>query len=175
MKVLAIRHLKTPWNLAGKLQGTKDISIADPSEEDLALVNQNKKQLESLSGKFLVITSSLQRTQETAKIYGFDQFTVEPLVKELDFGKYEGTSKQEMIEQEPHWKDSVKSTSLELEVQDLAQRVEAFVRDYQKYERVLLFSHGAFIRALMAYAAHGDIDKMNQFEVPNNEIVEVEL
>ncbi|MDF3073345.1 MAG: histidine phosphatase family protein [Alphaproteobacteria bacterium] len=92
MTLLAvIRHGPTEWNAARKLQGMSDIPL---SAEGRALVATWKLPEEFRPWRFL--SSPLERAQETAKLLGAQTLMVEPLLREMSFGEWEGFTVKEL-------------------------------------------------------------------------------
>lgn len=173
MIIYAIRHLPTPWNEKGVLQGSKDISISPPTQEVLEEINavvleSNIRNIE-FDGIFC---SPLKRTLETGRLYGFNP-TIEPLIKEINFRSFEGLPKKTLIEvSENKWISSPTNSILKMEVLELKNQIETFLLKFDgKGKKYLIFSHGAFIRGLTAIVKNNNIDLMNSFHIGNNEMV----
>ncbi len=172
MQLYAIRHLPTAWNQAGKLQGSNDIDILPISEIDQIDIDQNKNALKNIDFD-VVLVSSLKRTHQTAKAYGFKVFQFEPLIDELNFGKYEGVQKAEMLlDLGSSWYDNAKSITLGESLVDFENRLISFKEKYQD-KSVLLFAHGAVLRGLKAISNCGNINEMNTEDVKNNSLVQI--
>lgn len=93
MKIYLIRHGQTSLNKAGVYYGMTDCSLSEVGIKQMEslrekLVAGRSGDLQSLER---VYTSPLQRCQQTAKIL-FDEstLTMEPLIREMDFGLWEG-------------------------------------------------------------------------------------
>ena len=178
MKIIAIRHLPTIWNTKGRIQGKKNIDIIPPNqiqnikiEENLQeyFFNYNKKQ-------DIIVCSELIRTQSTARAYGIYSYRIEPLLNEFDFGQLEGTNKKNIDSQlHGNWINNPKEVHLGEHIQDLQARVIKFVKVYYKYNRVYIFGHGAWIRALVAIFKHNDLNTMNKIQICNGDIVELKI
>ena len=83
--ILLIRHGKTSWNAAKKLQGRRDIPLSD---EGRTLLEKNV--LPDEFSQFKWISSPLVRAQQTAKILGAKDLTIEERLVEMDWGDWEG-------------------------------------------------------------------------------------
>ncbi|MEH6402353.1 MAG: histidine phosphatase family protein [Sneathiella sp.] len=83
--ILLIRHGKTSWNAAKKLQGRRDIPLSDAGRQ---LLEKNVIPDEFLNFKW--VSSPLIRAQETAKILGAKDPDIEDLLVEMDWGEWEG-------------------------------------------------------------------------------------
>ncbi len=169
MELLLIRHLPTEWNKSGLLQGSQDISLLSVFDEDLAIIEENKQMINSFHPE-IVVASQLKRTQQTALHYGFPNPFIEPLLNELNFGKYEGIEKKHLLEVK-EWISDPKSLILGERLSDFEKRIIRFLNKYDHYTRILVFGHGAWIRALLSLNRIGSIKEMNRIEVYNNELI----
>ncbi len=174
MELLVIRHLPTKYNSNGILQGCLDIDIDPPSQEQLLRITENQRKIRQVGPIDKVLCSSLNRTAQTALAYGYDEKACirEPLLNELDFGCYEGRPRQEMWDAlgEAWWR-SPEDLVLGEPVLALQQRITGLLEKYDQAERLLLFSHGAWTRALLSYSQIGDIKDMNRMTVNNNDML----
>lgn len=169
MSLYLIRHLPTRWNQEKKLQGSKDISIIRPDKNTVKVINENKKELESVQFDYVLI-SELKRTRETAISYGYCDAVVEPLINELNFGEFEGQPKETMLAQVGEdWYRSATNITLGERLKDFENRINNFLIKYRG-SSVLVFAHGAVIRAILALDTYGSIDKMNAKTIENNSL-----
>lgn len=169
MQLLLIRHLPTKWNKLGLLQGSQDIPLLPVINEDLEKLEENKKMISTFHPE-IVVASGLKRTQQTALNYGFHKPIIEPLLNELNFGKYEGIEKKHLVEVK-EWTTDPKSLTLGEHLSDFEKRIIRFLNKYDHYTRILVFGHGAWIRALLSLNRVGSIQEMNQVAVHNNELI----
>lgn len=168
MIVTLIRHLPTKWNLDGKLQGKKDIPILPITPVIDREIEQNLQHIRSLSTPELVLASTLQRTQQTAKAYGYVA-KVEPLLDELDFGSFEGRLKQELIEAcGNQWFVNPKQSLLSTQIIHLEKQIHSFLEKYSIEQHLLVFGHGSWIRAFVSILETGNIHSMNKRQLKNN-------
>jgi broad specificity phosphatase PhoE len=164
-----IRHLPTPWNLEKKLQGSKDISITTPDKKTLEKIQQNLQEFKALDFDHILV-SQLKRTLETAAHYGYLNVEVEPLINELNFGKFEGESKTKMLsEVGDNWYKDATKVSLGETLLNFEQRLKLFNKKYENKD-VLVFAHGAVTRALVALSEKNTIKEMNTIDIPNNSL-----
>lgn len=168
MQITVIRHLPTEWNKKTWLQGRKDIGLSQVSEELLKGIADNRMRLKKLAPFDLVLASTLQRTHQTANLYGFE-YEIEGLLDELNFGPFEGVPKNMLIEKYGDvWFENPKELVLGESINNLEKRIELFLNKYQTYRNILAFGHGSWIRAMISYVNYGDINQMNKLEVVNN-------
>ncbi|MEW8988084.1 MAG: phosphoglycerate mutase family protein [Bacillus sp. (in: firmicutes)] len=171
MHITLIRHLPTKWNKDNKLQGRKDIEITEVSEDFQKKIEANKLLLKAFAPFDIVLASTLKRTHQTAKLYGYVPET-EGLLDELDFGPFEGVSKEKLMTvHNGKWIDSPRELVLGESLVDFEKRVISFLDKYQDYTNLLIFGHGSWIRAIVSYHHYGDINKMNKMIVENNQCI----
>ena len=113
MKFILTRHSTTEWNSAGRIQGHTDIPL---DQQGKAEAEQLAKALSGL-GINLIVSSDLKRSSETAQIV--NKVLAVPLqldkrLREGSFGKIEGLTKQQAIEQfgslvAPNWEDQYRA------------------------------------------------------------------
>lgn len=170
--ILAIRHLQTHKNQIGVLQGLMDTSIAPIATEDHRRISLNKVVIEKFQPIDAVYCSTLCRTRQTANVYGFDKYITTPLLNELDFGRFENAPKQKMVDAlEPSWTVQPRSLILGEPLVSLEARILLFLAEQPNYKTILLFGHGAWLRALLSISLQGNIDMMNRISISNNEIL----
>ncbi|WP_334174685.1 histidine phosphatase family protein [Pseudoxanthobacter sp.] len=106
-----VRHGQTDWNAEGRLQGQHDIPLNDLGREQAARngaamrVHFHDNALDPAA--FLWLASPLGRSRETMEILrrgmGLDPaaYTVVPALRELTFGRWEGSTLPELKAREP--------------------------------------------------------------------------
>lgn len=174
MEITVIRHLPTEWNKNHKLQGYRDIKILPITESDQKEISENLKILKGQTFDY-VLCSTLKRTQETAELYGYEP-KAEPLLNELDFGPFEGLSKEQLINRYGEtWIENPKEITLGESLINLENRIISFLGKYKDSSSLLVFGHGSWIRALKSYYQYGHINNMNKTIVKNNECISLEF
>ncbi|MEH7387219.1 phosphoglycerate mutase family protein [Bacillus sp. JJ1521] len=174
MELTLIRHLPTEWNVKGVLQGSRDIPILEVSNANKEEIEKNKPMLKQQYS--LILTSALTRTQQTARAYGYENYEIEPLLDELHFGEFEGKEKTLLIETYKNkWFANPREIVLGERIVDLETRILAFLEKYKDYESILVFGHGSWIRACLSYHGFGNVNKMNQLEIKNNQLIMIEV
>lgn len=174
MEITLIRHLPTEWNRKQKLQGKKDIPLLPISEKERIEINKNLEIINTQSYDY-VLSSNLIRTKQTADLYGFTP-TPEPLLNELDFGPFEGKSKEELLQKHGvQWIENPVILNLGESVLNLENRINLFLDKYKEASSILAFGHGSWIRACKSYFKYGHINHMNKIIVRNNECISLEF
>jgi probable phosphoglycerate mutase len=101
----------------------------------------------------------MQRARRTAELAGFADPEIAPLLKEVDYGRYEGLTSKEIHESDPDWevyKDG--SPGGETPAQ-IYSRAGDFIElaTTGGAERVLAFAHGHILRAVAVAWIKADI------------------
>lgn len=161
MKFILTRHTSTDWNSIGRIQGQADIRLSP----------QGKAEAEELAGLLsglginFIVSSDLKRASETAEI--ISALLVVPLqletrLRECSFGKVEGLTKQQAIEQygpsmAPNLEDQHRAYDFRLfegEHRDgvLARHIEVLksLASEKPNSNVLLVGHGRGLCTLLA-------------------------
>lgn len=161
MKFILTRHTTTEWNSAGRIQGQTDISLSARGKTE---AEQLAKLLSGLGINFIV-SSDLKRASETAEIV--NALLAVPLqldgrLRECSFGKVEGLTKQQAIEQygpsiAPNWEDQHHAYDFRQfggEHRDdvLARHIEALnsLASEKLDSTILLVGHGRGLSTLLA-------------------------
>lgn len=175
MQITFIRHLATEWNKKQKLQGRQDLNILPITETDKEKILLNKQKLETFSPFDYVLASTLKRTKQTAKLYGYDP-KIDPLLDELDFGPFEGLSKKHIfLTYGTIWFEQPSYLFLGEPIARLEERIKAFLNKYKDGENILAFGHGSWIRAFLSYHQFGHINEMNKITVENNDCITIQI
>jgi probable phosphoglycerate mutase len=96
-----------------------------------------------------VFSSPMQRATRTAELAGFPAPQLTPLLREVDYGEYEGMTTKAIRETNPDWelyKDG--SPGGETPAQIYARALDFINLASAAGGRVLAFSHGHFLRAV---------------------------
>ena len=99
----------------------------------------------------VVFSSPLQRAKRTAELAGFPTPQLTPLLREVDYGEYEGMTTKAIRASRPGWelyKDG--SPGGDTPSQIYARAMEFINLASGAGGRVLAFSHGHFLRVLAA-------------------------
>lgn len=171
MQITLIRHLPTEWNHKQKLQGKRDIELSSVTKVFQKGIAHNKEILKKISPFDIVLASTLKRTHQTAFLYGYNPET-EGLLDELDFGPFEGLSREKLIETHGNkWFESPKELVLGESLTHFEERITLFLEKYKEVSNILVFGHGSWIRAIISYHQFGDINNMNKISVKNNDCI----
>ncbi len=147
-QVYLARHGETAWSVMGQHTGRSDLPLTPKGE-------RNARRLrDRLSGLSFtrVWTSPLQRAARTCELAGFGAVAnSDPDLAEWNYGEYEGKTTAEIQRQRPGWELFRDGCPGGESLADVAARAEhVLVRIRASEGRMLLFSHGHFLRVLAA-------------------------
>ncbi|MGV9851085.1 histidine phosphatase family protein [Streptomyces sp. NPDC003442] len=98
-ELLLVRHGETEWSRSHK----------HTSWTDLPLTPRGEEQARALRGPLaarkigLILVSPMDRAVRTARLAGLEDLTVEPDLREWDYGGYEGVTTDEIHRTRPDW------------------------------------------------------------------------
>ncbi|MEA2119233.1 histidine phosphatase family protein [Halovibrio sp. HP20-50] len=159
VELVAVRHGITAWNLERRYQGQQDIPLLFPDAEDGLLALRDALVDERFDA---IYSSDLNRCQQTlawAEVAKANvPLSLEPRLRELDFGEYEGKVYDE-LKYLPHYRAWIDSVG-ELQIPggesagQLRERLDAWLHDLavnaraDGHKKVLAVTHGGVIREL---------------------------
>ncbi len=142
------RHGNTAWTHTGQHTGLTDLPLTSDGERNAVRLGERMKGMKFAK----VFTSPLQRASRTCELSGFGAGAeTDPDLVEWNYGKYEGLTSAQILEQRPDWdlfRDGVPGGESLEQIGERADRVVERVR--RVTGDVLLFSSGHFIRVLTA-------------------------
>ncbi len=169
MKLIIIRHGKTEWNTLKKAAGQVDIPL---NETGIEQAKETKEKLKNIPID-IIITSPLIRAKQTAEIINEDRnvpIIVDNRAIERDLGVYEGMPNSEEIFNEIRYYTKNVPVKNGEDCKTYTKRVFDFlddvIKEYKnKYENVLICSHGFFLRSAGWY--------FNGVPTENEEVVRI--
>lgn len=153
MKIYLIRHGETDWNRELRLQGREDIALNERGRQQ---ARQCGKAIKTLKVD-MIVSSPLQRAEETAKIIGESlgshQIIVDSDIIERDFGEASGMTYQEKNKKY----ENQKIPGFEEKEVLLTRMVRALNKYQAAYPNghVLMVSHGGTINAVLSLISNG--------------------
>jgi broad specificity phosphatase PhoE len=145
-EVYLARHGETAWSLSGQHTGRTDIPLPPWGERHALRLG------ERLRGTTFaqVLTSQLSRARRTCELAGFgDRAQVDSDQQEWDYGEYEGRRTADIRQERPGWylfRDGCPGGE---SVGAIGARADRMVSRLRAIDgRVLIFSHGHFLRVL---------------------------
>ena len=159
-KIFFVRHGQTEWNLAMRFQGHADIQLTELGKKQAQCVADRLKK-EPFSA---IYCSDLIRAKDTALAiadYHKTPFTVTPLLREINFGEWEGLSYDAIHSSWPNEVERFFRAPGDVVIpggetcEALQKRVETILREIitaHKDETVAVVTHGGAIRAALCDA-----------------------
>jgi broad specificity phosphatase PhoE len=140
------RHGNTAWTHSGQHTGLTDLPLTADGERNAVRLGERLKGMTFAK----VFTSPLQRAARTCELAGFGAAAeVNRDLVEWNYGKYEGLTSAQILEQSPNWdlfRDGAPGGESPAQIGERADRVVQRIRNVAG--NVLLFSSGHFIRVL---------------------------
>lgn len=147
-RLFLIRHGETDWSAGGRHTGWTDVPL---NERGRAQARQLAVRL--ASERFgRVVSSPLSRALETCRIVGLgDAATIDPDLREWDYGAYEGRTTDEIRSDVPDWTIWSGGVPAGESIDDLATRLDRVIQRCLEHDGdVALFGHGHALRVLAA-------------------------
>src|SRR5437016_2109498 len=145
LELYLIRHGGTAWTVSGQHTGRTDLPLLPDGEEEARRLAQHLRGIRFVA----VYSSDMRRALRTAELASLPQPRVTPLLREYDYGDYEGVTSAEIRKSSPDWQlweDGVPGGETPAQV---IARAKAFIDEVTKLEgAVAAVSHGHFLRAL---------------------------
>jgi probable phosphoglycerate mutase len=158
-QVLFIRHGRTAWNDARRIQGHTDIPLSDAGRLEI--------QARSVPERFLswpVFTSPLSRSIETARLLELPSSNPDPRLMEMGYGAWEGETWPELRER--YGESLVRRERLGLDFRpdggesprELRTRLAAWLDEIRDTDQpVVAVTHKGVIRMALAMATGWDL------------------
>lgn len=149
------RHGETEWSLSGRHTGSTDIPLTARGEQNARDLGGRLKGIDFDA----VYSSPMQRALRTAELAGFEHPEVTPLLKEFDYGKYEGLTTRQIHESNPNWDLYRYGCPGGETPEEIYARATRFIElvEQPEQKRVLAFGHGHILRAVAVAWIRADI------------------
>ncbi|MGI8562788.1 MAG: histidine phosphatase family protein [Candidatus Dormibacter sp.] len=154
------RHGATEWSESGQHTSFTDLPLLSLGETEARRLGAALREHDFTA----VFASDRQRALQTAELAGFGAVTVSPLLREFDYGRYEGLTTPEIREQAPGWelfRDGCPKGETPAQVGARARLALRLLEEAAG--DVLVFSHGHFARALAVAWADLEIESAARF------------
>lgn len=139
------RHGETEWSLSGRHTGSTDLPLLPVGEDRARRLGERLRGIDFARA----FTSPLQRARRTAELAGFPHAEVTPLLREYDYGDYEGLTTAEIRRDRPGWRlfdDGCPGGETPAQIY---ARAGAFVTEALAVDgNVIAFAHGHILRAV---------------------------
>ncbi|MCT4617196.1 MAG: histidine phosphatase family protein [Candidatus Gracilibacteria bacterium] len=184
MKIFAIRHPQTQWNLIRRFQGHLDSPLTDLGIETV------NKLADELKNKNItkIISSDLGRCVQTSQIIAkklnIKNIELDKNLRERNFGIYNGKYKKDIVnifDEDDYYFIAPEGESCK----DMQNRVLTFLNNFkekfnlEKEDRILIVTHSGILKTLLFYSQNNSFnDKSNKttqktickFSLENNKL-----
>ena len=170
------RHGQTVWNVENKICGTTDIELTELGRQQAMELGNKIKERRLQIDK--ILCSPLIRARETAQHIADATgipLEIEPRLTEQNFGKYEGTARNdtEFLQSKSHFADSYEGGESMLR---LAQRIYNLLDELKANNKVyLLVAHNGIARIITSYFKDMTNEEYAKFGIGNCEILKFDL
>ncbi|HKW72827.1 MAG TPA: histidine phosphatase family protein [Candidatus Dormibacteraeota bacterium] len=146
LEIYLARHGETEWSLSGRHTGVTDLPLTAHGEQKALALGRRLGGIQFDE----VYSSPLQRALRTAQLAGFAAPHITPLLREVDYGQYEGLTSDQIHETNPGWelfKDGCPGGESPAQIY---ARAEQFIELAMQAagSRLLAFAHGHILRAV---------------------------
>lgn len=171
MEIILVRHGLTKANKE-RIFSTEDTSLDESSYE---LLKKTKEKLKDFKID-RIYTSDLLRAKQTAQILGFENFTSDSRLNEMDFGDFKGKSYDYVFNTYDNFFQNQKDDIFHIKYPngenriDLINRLSDFYDELvEKNEDALCISHGIAIKASLFWILK-DLSAWDNFWIENGSI-----
>ncbi len=178
-----IRHGKTDWNVAKKLQGWTDIPL---NEQGISMAREAAKENKEIDFD-ICFCSPLTRARQTAELFleGKDTpIIIDERIKEMGFGEYEGITNyfedsscpvNVFFTDPKNYKGSKNGES----TKDLLARTKDFLEDkvyplLKEGKNVLIVGHGAANSSIICNYLNRDVDDFWKESIANCKLINLD-
>lgn len=156
MRLCLVRHGETEENLARLLQGHLPGTLSDNGKRQAMNLKQNL----NLEDMDVIVSSDLKRVTDTVEILLGGRTDIPwqkiPLLREIDWGSMTGMKIADV---------DFKHLAKDVETREMLYERAAHARDYLLEhfveKRVLVVSHGLFLRSLIAVLGNVPLEKLH--------------
>jgi probable phosphoglycerate mutase len=143
--LVVVRHADTDWTVTGQHTGLTDLGLNDAGRAAVTKIARR------LAGRTFaeVWCSPLRRARETCELAGYEPETVLDL-REWNYGNYEGLTTAEIQQTRPGWDLWADGAPNGEQAVDVGARADAVLAMLPAQGDVIVFSHGHFLRVLIA-------------------------
>jgi broad specificity phosphatase PhoE len=146
--IVVVRHAETEWSASGRHTSRTDLPLSE------AGISQARALKVALSGTSfdLVVASPMARCRETAALAGFGHPVIDPLLREWDYGDYEGMTTEEIRQSVPGWSIWDQGPAGGETLAEVAARMDEFLGKWFSSGTgvALVWGHGHALRVMAA-------------------------
>ncbi len=146
-ELVVVRHADTDWTQSGQHTGHTDLPLNGVGRAAAALLADRLSPWTFSE----VLCSPLERARETCEIAGYGtRALLRADLIEWDYGRYEGVTTKKIVAERPGWdlwRDGAPGGE---SAADVGARADRVLMSLPQSGVVLVFSHGHFLRVLLA-------------------------
>ena len=175
MEIIFIRHGETEWNSQQRMQGHSNSDLSSVGQAQIQALGQWMK---NVPFDHIYSSDSLRAKQTAEAITQFSghELKIDLRLREKNLGVFEGLTSEEARERHPevfrlfktagskYVIDEGESTQ---QLQDRALEIVNEIRIKHPEERVLLVTHGGFIRVVMKHSLGLSLETPTRFLIRN--------
>ncbi|VEG44235.1 fructose-2,6-bisphosphatase [Mycolicibacterium flavescens] len=150
-RLILLRHGETEWSRSGRHTSHTDLELTAAGVERAKLAAEALAELELDDP--LVLSSPLRRAMQTAELAGLNIDEVSPLLREWDYGRYEGLTTPEIRETVPDWLIWTHGADGGESVETVTQRADSALESAlsnMTSRDVVFVGHAHFSRSMIA-------------------------
>ena len=174
-EIILIRHGETEWNSQQRMQGHSNSDLSSVGQAQIQALGQWMKNVPF----YHIYSSDSLRAKQTAEAitqFSGHELKIDLRLREKNLGVFEGLTSEEARERHPeifrlfktagskYVIDEGESTQ---QLQDRALEIVEEIRIKHPEERVLLVTHGGFIRVVMKYSLGLSLETPTRFLIRN--------
>jgi len=181
-EIILIRHGETEWNSQQRMQGHSNSDLSSVGQAQIQALGQWMK---NVPFDHIYSSDSLRAKQTAEAITQFSahELQFDQRLREKNFGVFEGLTSEEARERHPevfrlfktagskYVIDEGESTQ---QLQDRALEIVNEIRIKHPEERVLLVTHGGFIRVVMKHSLGLSLETPTRFLIRNTGVFRLE-
>ncbi|MFY9766801.1 MAG: acid phosphatase [Mycobacterium sp.] len=149
-RLVLLRHGETEWSKSGQHTGCTDLDLTDNGRAQAVAARPGLADLHLDNPK--VISSPRRRAVETAELAGLTVDEKSELLREWDYGSYEGVTTAQIHQSRPDWSiwtHGCPDGETVAQVSDRADRAVALALEYMASRDVVFVGHGHFSRSVI--------------------------
>jgi probable phosphoglycerate mutase len=181
-EIILIRHGETEWNSQKRMQGHSNSDLSSVGQAQIQALGQWMKNVPF----DLIYSSDSPRAKQTAEAitqFSGHELQFDQRLREKNLGVFEGLTSEEARERHPevfrlfktagskYVIDEGESTQ---QLQDRALEIVNEIRIKHPEERVLLVTHGGFIRVVMKHSLGLSLETPTRFLIRNTGVFRLE-
>ncbi|KUI19155.1 acid phosphatase [Mycobacterium sp. GA-1285] len=150
-RLILLRHGETEWSKSGRHTSHTDLELTATGQERAKLAAEALAELELDNP--LALSSPLRRATQTAELAGLTVDEVSPLLREWDYGGYEGLTTPQIRETVPDWLIWTHGAPGGESVEAVTQRADSALEvalTHMTSRDVVFVGHAHFSRSMIA-------------------------